>query len=144
MNAPEKQQMEIGKSVGFLLAKAYQRACLLFKEEFEGYDVTPQQFGLLGFLWQEDGITQAELSAKSQIDRTTMGGLIDRLEKEGLLARRSHPEDRRAYRICLTEKGKALQPQLTPLAAAAQEKFTAKLDRNELETLTSLLEKIRS
>jgi MarR family transcriptional regulator, lower aerobic nicotinate degradation pathway regulator len=144
MNAPEKQQMEIGKSVGFLLAKAYQRACLLFKEEFEGYDVTPQQFGLLGFLWQEDGITQAELSAKSQIDRTTMGGLIDRLEKEGLLARRSHPEDRRAYRICLTEKGKALQPQLTPLAAAALEKFTAKLDRQEVETLTSLLEKIRS
>ena len=144
MKAQAKQQIDIGKSVGFLLAKAYQRACLLFKEEFEGYDLTPQQFGLLGFLWQEDGITQSELSAKSQIDRTTMGGLIDRLEKEGLLARRSHPEDRRAYRICLTEKGKALQPVLTPIAVAAQAKFIAKLDLQELETLTALLEKIRS
>ena len=72
-----------------------------------------------------------------------MGGLIDRLEKEGLLARRSHPEDRRAYRICLTEKGKALQVELTPLAAAAQEKFVAKLDPQEVVTLKSLLEKIR-
>ena len=143
MNTSKKPQMDIGTSVGFLLAKAYQRACVLFKEEFEGYDLTPQQFGLLGFLWQEDGVTQSELSAKSQIDRTTMGGLIDRLEKEGLVARRSHPEDRRAYRICLTDKGKALQTELTPLAAAAQDKFTAKLDRQELETLTSLLEKIR-
>lgn len=136
--------MDIGKSVGFLLAKAYQRACVIFKEEFEAYDLTPQQFGLLGFLWQEDGITQAELSAKSQIDRTTMGGLIDRLEKEGLVVRRSHPDDRRAYRICLTQKGKALEPELTPLAARAQQNLIAKLDQQEVETLKSLLEKIRS
>lgn len=144
MSDDQKQQMDIGKSVGFLLAKAYQRASLLFKEEFESYDLTPQQFGLLGFLWQEDGLTQSELSAKSQIDRTTMGGLIDRLEKEGLVVRRSHPEDRRAYRISLTEQGKALQPELIPLAAATQAKLTAKLDPQEVETLKSLLEKLRS
>lgn len=142
--APEQIRIDIGKSVGFLLAKAYQRACLLFKEEFEGYDLTPQQFGLLGFLWQQDGLTQAELSAKSAIDRTTMGGLIDRLEKEGLVARRTHPDDRRAYRICLTGKGKALEPELTPLAERAQRKLIAKLDQQELDTLKSLLEKIRS
>lgn len=146
MNSPvtTHTHMDIGRSVGFLLAKAYQRACVLFKEEFEGYDLTPQQFGLLGFLWQEDGLTQAELSAKSQIDRTTMGGLIDRLEKEGLVARRSHPEDRRAYKICLTDKGKALETELTPLAEKAQNNFISKLDQQELETLKSLLEKIRS
>lgn len=144
MSESPTKQIDIEKSVGFLLAKAYQRACLIFKEEFEGYDLTSQQFGLLGFLWQEDGITQAELSAKSQIDRTTMGGLIDRLEKEGLVVRRSHPEDRRAYRICLTEKGKALEPELTPLAFNAQGKFIAKLDPQEVETLKSLLEKLRS
>lgn len=140
------EHLDIGKSVGFLLAKAYQRACALFKEEFEenGHDLTPRQFGLLGFLWQQDGLTQAELSAKSNIDRTTMGGVIDRLEKEGLVKRCSHPEDRRAYRICLTPKGKALEPVLTPLAIRAQESFIAKLDRKEIETLKELLEKIRS
>lgn len=140
----EMEHMDVAKNVGFLLAKAYQRACVIFKEEFEGYDLTPQQFGLLGFLWQEDGITQAELSAKSQIDRTTMGGLIDRLEKEGLVARRTHPDDRRAYRICLTERGMAMESELVPLAVKAQETFIAKLDQQEVETLKSLLEKIRS
>jgi MarR family transcriptional regulator, lower aerobic nicotinate degradation pathway regulator len=144
MSAQTNTRGDIAKSVGFLLAKAYQRALVIFKEHFEGYDLTPQQYGLLGFLWQEDGITQAELSAKSQIDRTTMGGLIDRLEKEGLVVRRSHPEDRRAYRICLTEKGKALEPVLIPIAARAQEQFVAKLNPQEVETLTSLLEKIRN
>jgi len=137
-------QLVVEKSLGFLLAKAYQRACLLFKEQFEGYDLTPQQFGLLGFLWREDGQTQAELSAKSQIDRTTIGGLVDRLEKEGLVARRSHPEDRRAHRVCLTELGKSLESELAPLALKAQENFQAKLDPQEVETLRSLLEKLRN
>jgi MarR family transcriptional regulator, lower aerobic nicotinate degradation pathway regulator len=144
MNAQETKHLDFRKSVGFLLAKAYQRACVIFKEEFEGYDLTPQQFGLLSFLWQEDGITQAELSAKSQIDRTTMGGLIDRLEKEELVVRRSHPDDRRAYRICLTKKGKGLEPELTLISEKAQQNFIAKLDQQEVETLKSLLEKIRS
>jgi len=144
MNSQENSHIDIERMVGFLLAKAYQRACLIFKEQFEQYDLTPQQFGLLGFLWSEDGITQALLSAKSQIDRTTMGGLIDRLEKEGLVARRTHPDDRRAYRICLTEKGKALEPELTPLATRAQEIFIGRLDQQEVETLKSLLEKLRS
>jgi DNA-binding MarR family transcriptional regulator len=143
MNEPQSS-IDIEKSIGFLLAKAYQRACLLFKEEFEGYEVTPQQFGLLGFLWREDGLTQAELSARSQIDRTTMGGLIDRLEKEGLVTRGIHPGDRRAYRICLTEKGQALQPILTPLALRVQENLVTKLDQQESEQLKTLLEKIRS
>ncbi|GFO57154.1 MarR family transcriptional regulator [Geomonas sp. Red276] len=144
-NKPQQtQRIVIGESVGFLLAKAYQRACLVFKEEFEGYDLTPQQFGLLGFLWQEDGLTQTELSARSQIDRTTMGGLIDRLEKEGLVARFSHPEDRRAYQICLTEVGKALQSQLTPLALRVQERVVEKLEPGEVEILKNLLEKMRS
>lgn len=135
--------IEIEKSVGFLLAKAYQRACAIFKEEFEGYDLTPQQFALLGFLWQQDGLSQTELSGKSQIDRTTMGGLIDRLEEEGLVRRLPHPEDRRAYRICLTAKGKALEEELCALALKARDRFIARLSEQEHDTVRELLEKLR-
>ena len=135
--------IEIEKSIGFLLAKAYQRACAVFKEEFGEEALTPQQFGLLAFLWQKDGLSQTELSEKSQIDRTTMGGLIDRLEKEGLVKRLPHPEDRRAYCICLTEKGKSLEKRLSPIAERVIEKFTAKLTPVEHETLKQILEKLR-
>lgn len=135
--------IDIEKSVGFLLAKAYQRACAIFKEEFEGHDFTPQQFALLGFLWQQDGLSQAELSGKSQIDRTTMGGLIDRLGEEGLVKRLPHPDDRRAYRICLTPKGKGLEDELCALAGKALDRFTAQLSEEEHDTLRELLEKLR-
>jgi len=135
--------IDIEKSVGFLLAKAYQRACAIFKEEFDNYDLTPQQFGLLAFLWDEDGLSQTELAAKSQIDRTTMGGLVDRLEKEELVKRIPHPDDRRAYQVFLTARGKALEDELCPLAVRAQARVNAPLTAEEQATLVRLLEKIR-
>jgi DNA-binding MarR family transcriptional regulator len=139
----ESTMIEIEKSVGFLLAKAYQRACALFKEEFEEYDLTPQQFGILAFLWIEDGLSQAELSIRSQIDRTTMGGIIDRLEKEGLVERFNHPDDRRAYQVFLTTRGKSLESELCVVANRVLDKVNAPLKSAEQATLVRLLEKIR-
>lgn len=134
---------EIDNSIGFLLAKAYQRACALYKEKFGNYDLTPQQFGLLRFLWNEDGLTQVELSNRSHIDRTTIGGLIDRLEQSGLLARLPHPEDRRAYRICLTPAGRKLEQELTPLAEELHQAILAPLDEDEVVALMAILRKMR-
>ena len=135
--------IDIEKSTGFLLAKAYQRACAIFKEFFDPYSLTPQQFGVLAFLWQQDGLSQAELSLKSQIDRTTVGGIVDRLEKEGLVVRRTHPEDRRAYQVFLTDRGKGLEEELSALAMSALEKVNAPLSTEEQETFARLLEKLR-
>lgn len=134
---------EITQSVGFLLAKAYQRACALYKEQFGAYDLTPQQFGLLRFLWEEDGITQVELSNRSQIDRTTIGGLIDRLEHGGLVQRLPHPDDRRAYRICLTDRGRDLQQELIPLGEELHRRILAPLTSDETATLVAILQKLR-
>jgi len=133
----------VSQSIGFLLAKAYQRACALYKEKFGNYGLTPQQFGLLRFLWEEDGLTQVELSSRSQIDRTTIGGLIDRLEQSGLVKRLPHPEDRRAYRISLTPAGKKLEAELAPLAEELQRAILEPLDPDEIETLTAVLGKLR-
>lgn len=134
---------EIQNSIGFLMAKAYQRACALYKEKFGNYELTPQQFGLLRFLWEEDGITQVELSVRSQIDRTTIGGLIDRLEQSGLLERLPHPEDRRAYKISLTAAGKKLEQELTPLAEELNCMILEPLTPAEIEALIAILQKLR-
>jgi len=135
--------IDIENSVGFLLAKAYQRACALFKEEFDRYDLTPQQFGVMAFLWIEDGLSQAELSARSHIDRTTLGGIIDRLEKEHLVERRHHPDDRRAYQVYLTIRGKSLEKELSSVADRVIRKVTSPLTTAEHQTLILLLTKLR-
>ena len=134
---------EVSNSIGFLLAKAYQRACALYKEKFGNYELTPQQFGLLRFLWEEDGITQVELSSRSQVDRTTIGGLIDRLEQSGLVERLPHPEDRRAYRISLTDAGKSLEKELSPLAEELHKAILEPLSSAEVQTLLTILQKLK-
>jgi len=134
---------DVSQSIGFLLAKAYQRACALYKGKFGNYGLTPQQFGLLRFLWEEDGLTQVELSSRSQIDRTTIGGLIDRLEQSGLLKRLPHPEDRRAYRIYLTAAGKAMEAELAPLAEELHRAILEPLSPDEVDSLTAILRKLR-
>lgn len=134
---------DIEKSIGFLLSKAYQRAWSILREEIEQYDLTPPQFALLAFLWQQDGLTQVELSEKGQIDRSTIGGLIDRLERNGLLERRQHPQDRRAYRIFLTEQGKAMESTLSACAERSLKKLTCGLNEDELTELRRMLEILR-
>lgn len=134
---------DIEKSIGFLLSKAYQRGWALFKEEFDSFEITPPQFGLLCFLWQQDGLTQVELSEKSQIDRTTIGGLIDRLEKAGMVERHPHPQDRRKHLIRLTSKGKKMQAPLNDAAKAVSARFTDGLDENDITELTRMLTTLR-
>lgn len=134
---------DIENSVGFLLSKAYQRGWALMREEIEPFDLTPPQFALLSFLWQQDGMTQVELSEKGQIDRSTVGGLIDRLERNGLLERRQHPHDRRAYKIHLTEQGKTMEATLSDCANRALVRFTDGLREEELAELKRMLEILR-
>ena len=133
----------VEQSIGFLLSKAYQRAWAIMREELESYDLTPPQFGLLAFLWQQDGMTQVELSEKGQIDRTTIGGLIDRLEKTGLVERRQHPQDRRAYKIHLTQRGKELEVPLSACAERSFTKITKNLNEREVNELRRMLEILR-
>ncbi|GLI36626.1 MarR family transcriptional regulator [Geobacter hydrogenophilus] len=134
---------DIENSIGFLLAKVYQRGFGLFKEQLDSYGLTPKQFSLLAFLWIEDDLSQTSLSHKTQVDRTTIGGLIDRLEKLGLVKRLPTPEDRRAYRICLTERGRELEKELCGLAARVTEKFLSPLTAEEQTVLRSTLKKLR-
>jgi DNA-binding MarR family transcriptional regulator len=134
---------DIENSVGFLLAKAYQRGWALFKEELDAYEMTPPQFALMNFLWQKDGLTQVELSEVSQVDRTTVGGLIDRLAKLGMVERHPHPQDRRAHLIRLTQKGKELEAPLTEAAKRVTKRFTAGLEQDDLAKLIGMLKILR-
>lgn len=135
---------DIEKSVGFLLAKAHQRMFAWFREELAPYNVTPPQFAVLAFLARADGISQTTLVEKTEIDRTTLGGLIDRLEQAGTVRREADPHDRRAYRVYLTAKGRALQAELAGISLRARQCFLEALSPEEYETLCRLLNKVRT
>ncbi|MCS7464973.1 MarR family transcriptional regulator [Paenibacillus doosanensis] len=70
------------------------------------YDVYPGQPPLLLRLAEQDGQIQKELAQKINIQPATLTVMITRMEKAGLLERRTDPEDQRVSRVYLTEKGR--------------------------------------
>ncbi|WP_018704082.1 MarR family winged helix-turn-helix transcriptional regulator [Anaeromusa acidaminophila] len=104
--------LQIFDSSCVLLAKAEQKhhnytKRILIKEKL---NVTPGQMSVLYTLYNGDGITITELSKKCYLDNSTLTGVIDRLEKSGLVLRGEHPDDRRQLLIYLTDAAKAKEP----------------------------------
>ena len=71
----------------------------------ENVRVTPAQAGILFLLKQKDGRTMGELSQMLSIDNSTITGLVDRLEKTGLVRRDPSPHDRRASQVFVNPEG---------------------------------------
>ena len=71
----------------------------------ENVRVTPAQAGILFLLKQKDGRTMSELSQILSIDNSTITGLVDRLERTGLVRRDASPHDRRASHVFVNPEG---------------------------------------
>jgi DNA-binding MarR family transcriptional regulator len=67
--------------------------------------VTFVQAGILFLLKQSDGRTMSDLSQLIGVDNSTLTGLVDRLEKAGLVVRQASPTDRRSLLIRVTPEG---------------------------------------
>lgn len=72
------------------------------------HGITPVQIMVLRVLSENAGISQTELSERIYLGASTTSGIVDRMEKAGLVARERLEEDRRAVRLTLTEAGAAV------------------------------------
>jgi DNA-binding MarR family transcriptional regulator len=82
---------------------------------FERWDLSPSQFNVLNLLHTTEGVSQTELSRELIMHRSNITGLVDRLEKRGLVERTEAAEDRRAYRVVLTRSGRKVLNEILPL-----------------------------
>jgi DNA-binding MarR family transcriptional regulator len=82
---------------------------------FERWDLSPSQFNVLNLLrLNPAGLSQTDLSRQLIMHRSNVTGLLDRLEKRGLVARRDVAADRRAYSVVLTAAGARLLRGILP------------------------------
>jgi DNA-binding MarR family transcriptional regulator len=100
---------EIDDCVTFVLGKAYQRVHGELKRSLARFGLTPPQYAVLAGLWEQDGRSSTQLRERLVMDSATITGVIDRLERDGLLERRPDTEDRRVVRLRLTDAGRALR-----------------------------------
>jgi len=128
---------------GHLIRRLQQVAVAVFHSEVEaiGLDITPVQFAALTRIGAHPGLDQATLAGLIAYDRTTIGGVVDRLVQKGFLTREVSEKDRRAKRLHMTEAGLAALEKLNPAVERAQAIMISGLDENEAKDFVRLLRK---
>ncbi len=137
-----RRSFAIEESLGYLVNRAARAFANRLATELRPFDVGIGQWAVLLHLWANDGLTQAELARRVAIEQPTMVRTIDRMERDGLVTRTPDPADRRASRIMLTDRGRALRDDLVPLAAKVNRTATATMTDEEVATLRRLLGKL--
>ena len=97
---------------GFLISRIKQVGGRHFDRMLAEADIDAfngAQGRILYVLWQGDGLTISQLSAQTSLANTTLTSMLDRMEQSGLTVREPSPTDRRALRIRLTDKARALR-----------------------------------
>jgi DNA-binding MarR family transcriptional regulator len=109
---------------------------------FLQFETTADQYVLLSYLAEEDGITQKELSARCSSDARTIGTMIELLEHKGLVERQPDPSDGRAWLVFLTKNGQARHTQLRKNSEEVRETLYGTLEPEELVIVEKALDRI--
>lgn len=128
--------------VGHLLRRAHQRATQIFLETFEDSGLTPTQWAALARLGEEGAASQNHLGRLTAMDPATVQGVIQRLEKRGLIDREPDPDDRRRTRLKLSAEGAELVARHSAAGVKVSALTLAPLTTEEATTFLELLRKL--
>jgi len=125
-----------------LLVRRAQQAHLALWQQLVSRDISSPQFGVLSELKLETGISQADLGAKLDLDKSTITDIVNRLDERGLITRTKDLTDRRKYQLKLTKLGESELRMLQPRVAQMDKTLTRTLQDDELDSLHQLLLKL--
>lgn len=101
--------------------------------------ITPEQWTVLAFLWQEDGVTQQMLCNSTFKDKPSMTRLIDNLVKQNLVYRSASKVDRRSNFIHLTELGSSIEGDATEAVKETMDAALEGIDEEGMKRLRNVL-----
>lgn len=147
-----KEELKLAKPLATLeheaLLNIYYTAVVMKKKALDSlkpFNLTDVQLNLLMMLRHQggkEGLSQARLSELMVVGRANVTGLVDRLERDGLICR-TETRDRRYNIIQLTDKGNRLLDKIEPRYAQEVHNLMGSFKKQELKNMIDLLEKAR-
>ncbi len=98
----------------------------------------PQRF-VIRIVARFPGIPAGQIAQLLHVHPSTLTGILKRLERQGLIRRRTDPKDRRRAFLGITEKGKRIDAVRSGTVEAAVEKIVARTPRAKLATASEIL-----
>ena len=142
MRKSKAQAARLEDQPGYYIRRLQQIAVAIFLEETQDLAITPVQYGALYSAWRQPGLDQRSLAASIGLDTSTMGGVIDRLERRGLIARQASPGDRRVRLLQVSPEGEALLQQVIPAMLRAQARIVAPLPQADRPRFLAMLKTV--
>jgi DNA-binding MarR family transcriptional regulator len=125
----------------------YTESRRITKELAKRADLTGPQLTVVKLLEQVGDLSLSELSDKIRAQNSTVTGIIDRMEREGLVTRERSKEDRRVVHIRLTAKGKALAGEIPvepmEIFKGALESLSAQEMRDLMRIMTKVAKRVK-
>ena len=131
--------MELTQCINYLLTTAQHSVFQYLNGKLAEYDVTPSQDGVLSCLWQREFATPKQISEILCLETSTISGVLDRMQKKGLIDRVINRDDRREVRVVPTEKGKALQEPISKIIDEVNEEVLKCFTEEEVALLKNQL-----
>jgi len=124
---------------GHLIRQLQQIAFALFLDQAKAFDFTPVQYAALYAVNNNPGIDQTALCNAVALDRSTIGDVVGRLEKKGLITRRNGSADRRTKSLHITVAGRRLLLDIEPAVEATQRLILAPLKPSQRSAFMRML-----
>jgi len=135
--------MDTRDTITMLMHDIARRARYRFDARARAMGVTRPQWRALFTLAHQPGLTQSELAEYLEVERISLCRMVDRLAEAALVERRADPDDRRVWRLHLTENAHGLVDQLAEVAQEVEHECLAPLSQTEQELVRDALRRVR-
>jgi MarR family transcriptional regulator, organic hydroperoxide resistance regulator len=112
------------------------------KKIFKATGLSGPQVWALTILQSEPGLSHGELAERLFAHRSTVSGIVDRLEQRGVVTRTTDPEDRRGIRLTLTPLGKRVLRKSPPPVQLGLRRALERLPSPQLRRLRRMLQAV--
>ena len=129
-------------SAGFLANQMARLFAAGLARRIRPLGLAPAQFMVLVELWTEEGLSQAELVARLDVEQATMANTLARMERDGLILRAPSPTDGRVRLAYLTDKARALRGPATAAAQAENAEALSALSEAERAQFIALMNRV--
>jgi len=134
----------LDRNFGFILHDVARLLRTTYDRRVRELGLTRSQWWVLTHLFRKDGITQSELADILELEKPSLGRLLDRLEAKGWVRRAEDARDRRAKRIHLTEAAQTPMKVMREIAAGVREDALSGLSAAEQDRFVDVLLTIKS
>ena len=132
------------RNFGFILHDVARLLRTTYDRRVRDLGLTRSQWWVLTHLFRKDGITQSELAEMLELEKPSLGRLLDRLESKGWVRRAADPRDRRAKRVFLTDAVEAPMQVMREIAAGVREDALSGLSVTDRDRFVDILLTIKS